>query len=394
MASIHKRLTISGPRWYAYWRDQVGEQHGKCFQRRKDADAFLVEVQKEVKDGTFQKVQPTLMQDVFAAWVKDLETRVKLGEVRASTAATATCLLRVHLAPEVDDVEYAGGLGRYRSDRFTPTVMAEWRAGLAEKVDAGDMARKSFNNVFTLARQIFKWARHPARAYLAGDPLVGQKRLKVRKREAEFLEEDDMAVLLAATSEDCEVNALIHVMLFLGLRRGEAFGLKWHDVEAHQDHGARVHVRRSVYNRKVTETKTSSSERTVDAPASVIDALRRHRKANPPMHSDFVFRTSTGKPHDPNSWYRRVFGPLRERAGLREGITLHSLRHTFASLLLRQGEGLKYTSEQLGHSSVQITGDLYGHVMTSQRERAMSRLDETIRAAKRRRFAVVEGGAS
>lgn len=152
---------------------------------------------------------------------------------------------------------------------------------------------------------------------------------------------------------------------------------------------------RTIYKGEIIEkTKSDSSNRMVDLPRSVIDAPTRHGKATPPMDGDVVFRTSTGQPLDPNSWYSRVFKPLRERAELREGIGLHSLRHTFASLLLLQGEGLKYASEQLGHSSVQITGDRYGHVLKSQREQAMSRLDETTRKVKRQQFAVINGGAA
>lgn len=375
----------------ARWRDGRDRQHVKTFTRKKNAQRHLNKTAIAVDDGSFAKAQPAPMAEVFKAWRTDLGTRVQLGEVRASTANTYSCNLRVHIAPELDGQPFQGGLGAYRSDKLTPRVMARWRAGLAEKVEAGEMSRKSFNNIFALLRSIVTWARDPARAYLALDPMVGQKRLKLRKREAEFLEDDEVAALLAAAAPDPEASALVYVMLFLGLRRGEAFGLKWQDIEANGEGSGRVHVRRSIYNGKVTETKTASSERSVDAPASVLEALGRHREATPPMEGDFMFHNDAGAPLDPNTWYGRVYKPLRKRAGLRDGVGLHTLRHSFASLLLRQGEGLKYTSEQLGHSSVQITGDRYGHVLKSQREQAMSRLDETIRAAKRGKLRVVGG---
>jgi len=223
----------------------------------------------------------------------------------------------------------------YRSDALTPKVMAEWRSEMATKVGTGKMASKSFNNVFTLAGQIFRWARHPARAYMAHDPLIGQKRLKLGKKEAEFLEADDVSALLAAASGDAEASALVHVMLFGGLRRSEAFGLKWSAVETNGDNGGRLRVCRTIYQREIIEkTKSDSSNRMVDVPRSVIDALARHGEATPPMDGDVVFRTSTGQPPDPNSWYSRVFKPLRERAGLREGVGLHSLRHNAESRIM------------------------------------------------------------
>lgn len=385
MASIQKYYLKDGktPRWAAHFRDGRGRQIKKVFKREKDARAHLVEVQKEVADGTFTKTRATPMEDVLTAWVEDLETRVKLGEIRASTAATMQCNVRVHIAPF---------LNAYRSDRVTPAVMAQWRSELAAKVAAGDMAPKSFNNIFTLARSIFTWAAHPARAYIVGDPLVGQRRLTLRKKEAAYLEEADVGALLAAAADDAEASALVHVMLFGGLRRGEAFALQWGDVVT-EDHGGRLRVRRSLYAGEVTPTKTTNSERAVDVPAVVLDALRRHRAVTPPAGEDgFIFRTSTGQPIDPNSWYGRTFEPLRERAGLRSSIGLHSLRHTFASLLIRNGENPKYVSAQLGHSSTSFTMDTYGHLFESTSREAMDRMQKLARSMERQQLRVVEGG--
>lgn len=102
MASIQKYETRSGSRWAAHWRDQADRQHKRVFTRRKDADAWLTEVRKAIKDGTWMKPKPTLMAAVFRAWSEDLDTRVALGEIRASTASTARCNLRVHLAPKLE----------------------------------------------------------------------------------------------------------------------------------------------------------------------------------------------------------------------------------------------------------------------------------------------------
>lgn len=251
------------------------------------------------------------------------------------------------------------------------------------------MAPKSFNNVFTLARQIFKWAQHPARAFLANDPLIGVKRLKLRPKEAVFLEDDEQVALLAAAADDPEANAIVHLAMFCGLRRSEVFGLQWADVEVN---GGRIRVERSISYGQVTETKTLNSERVVDVPAAVLDALERHRRATPPMDDGWIFRSSSGRPLDPANWYKRRFVPLRQRAGLRDGVGLHALRHSFCSLLIRNNENPKYIARQMGHSSVAFTMDVYGHLFETTSTAAMSRLDETIRAAKRLRFEVVEGG--
>ena len=376
---LRRDLRDGAPRYDARWRDGTGKQHVKTFNRKRDAQRFLSETEVAVHSGAFVKTQPKRMGAIFDEWRDDLDTRVNLGEVRASTAATYCCNLRVHIQPPI---------AAYRSDRLSARVMARWRSGLPNKVASGRMSPKSFNNVLTLARQICKWAQHPARAYLTHDPLAGQKQLKLRHREARYLEDDEIAALLAVVADDPEANALVHVMLFGGLRRGEAFALGWEDVES--DNG-QLRVRRSLYNGNLADTKSVKSERTVDVPRAVINALSRHGEANPVMEGGFVFRTWTGTPLDPSSWYRRRWSDIRRRCNLPDGVGFHTLRHTFAALLLRQGEGLKYTSEQLGHASVQITGDRYGHVLNAQREQAMRRLDDTIRAAKVRKLRVVGG---
>lgn len=85
---------------------------------------------------------------------------------------------------------------------------------------------------------------------------------------------------------------------------------------------------------------------------------------------------------------------LRERAELRPSIGMHTLRHTFASLLIDQGENPKYVASQLGHASATFTLDVYGHLFDGSSAKAMDRLQETIRATERRRFKVVDGGRS
>ena len=88
---------------------------------------------------------------------------------------------------------------------------------------------------------------------------------------------------------------------------------------------------------------------------------------------------------DPNNWYKRVFVPTAERAGLRDvdeeeeeddgpNVGIHTLRHSYASLLINQGESIKYVSRQLGHASISITADLYGHLFRETSVSAMERL--------------------
>jgi integrase len=90
---------------------------------------------------------------------------------------------------------------------------------------------------------------------------------------------------------------------------------------------------------------------------------------------EWVFCSETGGLLDPDNLRKRVFQVLLKKAGLRR-IRFHDLRHTFASLLLQQGESPVYVKEQMGHSSIQVTVDLYGHLIPGGNKQAVDRLDQ------------------
>lgn len=90
---------------------------------------------------------------------------------------------------------------------------------------------------------------------------------------------------------------------------------------------------------------------------------------------DWVFTTPQGTQLDPNNLRKRVFYCALAMAGLRRG-RFHDLRHTYASLLIQQGESLAYVKDQLGHHSIQITVDTYGHLVPCGNRQAVDRLDD------------------
>ena len=100
---------------------------------------------------------------------------------------------------------------------------------------------------------------------------------------------------------------------------------------------------------------------------------RRVDLANPLFRSHGCTRNAVGKPIDALNLVHRVWHPLLEKAGLRR-VRFHDLRHTYASDLIQSGESLAYVKEQLGHSSIQITVDLYGHLVPGANRSAVDRL--------------------
>jgi len=90
-----------------------------------------------------------------------------------------------------------------------------------------------------------------------------------------------------------------------------------------------------------------------------------------------VFPSPEGSILDPDNLYHRYFQPVLSKAGLRK-IRLHDLRHTFGSLLIQSGASVVYVKEQMGHSSIQVTVDIYGHLIPGANVSFVDRLDEAV----------------
>ena len=181
-------------------------------------------------------------------------------------------------------------------------------------------------------------------------------------------------------------EALYALMLSTGLRRGEALGLRWDDVDL--DAGT-VSVRRQLKREGgslvTADTKTARSRRSVNLPEQMVVTLRRHRAAQAAerlalgdawVDSGFVFTTTIGTPIDPRNLYRE-FQKICRAAGLGDWHP-HELRHSAASLMLAQGVKLQVVSEVLGHSSIRMTADVYGHILAPDRKAAADAMGDAL----------------
>lgn len=163
---------------------------------------------------------------------------------------------------------------------------------------------------------------------------------------------------------------LYQLMLVTGMRRGEAIGMRWEDVDLHGQCLFIVQQITEVRGKSVVGTpKTKRGTRLVPIDAETAAMLRRHREGQAverlawgPAWNDagLVFTRENGMPLRPE-YATRHFQALVQEAGL-PAIRLHDLRHTNASLALLAGVEMKVVSERLGHSQMSVTADLYTHV--------------------------------
>ncbi len=204
---------------------------------------------------------------------------------------------------------------------------------------------------------------------------------KTYRKEGRTLTPGEARRLLAVL-ENHRLGALFTLMLSTGIRRGEALGLKWVDVDL--EAGVLV-VRRQLQRiggaLVTNDVKTAGSRRGINLAEPVVASLNAHREAQNAERdalgeawhiSAFVFTTQSGNPLDPRNVHRD-FQTICEQADLGRGHP-HELRHSAASLMLAQGVPLQVVSDVLGHASIRMTADIYGHILQPQRQEAAEAL--------------------
>jgi integrase len=262
-------------------------------------------------------------------------------------------------------------IGRIELARLTPADVTRMMAAL-QRQGMGPVTVAKSRKV--LARALKVAVRD---GLVMRNPATLVDGVQVPRGEQQVLTVDQAAQLLKA-ADSAGYGTLVTVMLGLGLRRGEVLGLRWRDIDLDADRptltvvgviGDDIHGKQTWRPRP----KTASSRRNLHLPQAVADSLRAHHRLQARdqlscpepwgrdwPHRDFVFTTAVGTPLDADRVTKTVIA-IAAAAGLGHW-TPHDLRHSAASLLIAQGVTLKEVSEALGHSSIRVTADIYGHL--------------------------------
>jgi integrase len=149
-----------------------------------------------------------------------------------------------------------------------------------------------------------------------------------------------------------------------GLRANELWGLTWNDIDFNDNV---IRVRHSLWRGRLYEPKTKTSKRNIDISPTLALKLKEWKLGCHKNEMNIVFPSREGHPVNHNNFSRGYFKKALKQTELKP-VTWHSLRHTNASIRIMANQNPKYISEQLGHSSIKITFDLYGHLFKKDEE--------------------------
>ncbi len=204
--------------------------------------------------------------------------------------------------------------------------------------------------------------------------------------EMATLDSDDVRRLLEA-AQGTPYHTMFHLALYTGLRRSEFLGLRWRDVDLDRGSLHDVHALHKLRDGRLMfmEPKSAKGRRKVSLSPIAVLTLKGHRERQEADWAEIratlardalVFAHLDGLPYLPDT-VSHAFTKIATRAGL-SGIQLHDLRHTHASLMLRQGVHSKVVQERLGHSTIAVTLDTYSHVTPGLQEAAALKFDEAL----------------
>lgn len=377
MATITKRVRERPGKeplvtWQAWYTDQNGKRRNKTFAKQKDARVWLDRTVIEVTDGVHTPSSDSItVAEAGELWI----TQGKTDGLEASTLRQYRQHLDLHIAPFI---------GRIKLAELNPAHVQRLRDRLITEGRSRVMARKvtvSLGAILATAMSYGKLARNvvrdQARNRGARDRRVAGRHEKRLEIGVDIPTKEEIRAMLDAVQG--RWRPLIITAVFTGLRASELRGLTWDDVDLEAE-VLTVRQRADRWNR-IGSPKSAAGKRTVPLAPIVVNTLKEWRLACPKGSARLVFPNTAGNVDALNDIHRRGLGPLQYIAGittdrLHPKYGLHALRHAAASLFIEEGWSAKKLQAVMGHGSIQMTFDTYGHLFPSPDEdkAAMRRL--------------------
>ncbi len=367
----------NGKRWDVRWRDDAGRQRHKAFERKQDAETFLVQVSADLARGVY--VDPAAGKRRLRAYAEDWLANQTFD---ASTREAVELRLRLHVFPVLGDRQL-------RALALQPSLVQSWTRGLQQQL-APNYVRVVFANlsaVFQAAMDDGLIGKNPCRAGSVKPPAPDRRKVVPWTIER-------VAAVRAGLPE--RYAAVVDVGAGCGLRQGEVFGLAVEEVDFLR---GTLHVCRQVKivgSKLVFAPPKRGKDRDVPLAGSVALRLAAHLQAWPAVAVTLpwlptgktetvrlIFTTRERTAVARTYFNRHIWKPALVQAEVpatREN-GMHALRHHYASVLLEDAVSPKALAEYLGHADPGFTLRVYAHLMPSSEDRARKAVNQAFGAA-------------
>ena len=328
--------------------------------RKPDAQTLMAQILMELKQGTYIEPKRITVADWLNTWLNDY----KKMELRPTTWESYKIQINTHITPAI---------GELNIQELHPNHLQKL---YNEKLESG-LSPRSVRYIHTVMHGALKQAvKNQLLLRNVSEATTLPRRNKSQARALTLQEQNDF---LAAAEGDRLCPAFI-VLMATGLRRGELLGLRWRNVDFDNNS---LTIEENLVSLKGAASyqlpKTDKSKARLPLIRPAIDALKAHRalmlaegyhdKDKP------VFCSKAGTPINPRN-FNRKFTELRDSAGIGKDITVHSLRHTFATRLLEKGVSMREVQELLRHEEMSTTADVYSHVSEELKRNAADKLND------------------
>lgn len=365
-------------KWQARYVDKAGVRHNAphYFPSKKAARAWLAAKQTDLDRG--DHTDPRKGRQTFAEWAAAWQDATV--DLRAKTLEGYEAILRTQVLPTFGPYPVAD-IDLHMIQTF---VSRRYRAG----AEAGTV-RNAYRVVSAVLAHAVK------NKALNANPAEG-----VRLRPLEEARHEDQVILTAAEIEslcDAITNPVrqrgrgghypehglrVRFAAYTGMRSGEITGLRVGNVDLLR-RTVRISETTVVASRQVLERQPTKNrrKRTIKIPRFLAEQLAEHLGPRAADRNALVFPGADGGPMRHNTWYRVHFVPAVRQAGLNPALRFHDLRHTCASMLAAQGHPLLAVSRHLGHSSIQVTDNVYAHLFPATVDDMADTLDAAFERA-------------
>jgi integrase len=349
--------------WIAEYTDFEGKRRLRTFAAKREADAFHASVSTELRSGLHvPDSQSVTVAEAGRLWLQRCAARLERSSVEAYRLH-----LELHIIPLIGAVKLSRlTLPMVRAfedklalDRSAAMVRIVVRSLGALLTDAQDRGLIGQNVVHARARR-----RRGKDAHIEGRH---KRKLKIG---VDIPTPDEMRAIIGKLAGPR--RPLLLTAIFTGLRASELRGLRLTDIDLKR---GELHVRqRADRYGKIGRPKSEAGERTIPLPPFLIKVLREHVLACPKSSLDLAFANRRGRPDHRQAIVEKAFHPAQVAAGVvdKDGCAkyagLHALRHFYASWCInRRIDGglelpLKVVQARMGHASIQMTADTYGHL--------------------------------